>query len=106
MNKNVFKNFMYFINILFIFIVLSFIVIKSHLLYFLPRISTIKNLISLAVSKVAENPQCYKVLNADVSYEYSSKDNIVFYVDCSTSENIFNIERFFITEDELKKEKK
>lgn len=105
MDKKFFKVFLYIINIIFIFVVISFIVAKSHLLYFLPRIKTIKHLIPFAVSKIAEKPQCYKVLNADVSYEYSSKDNIVFYVDCSTSENIFNIERFFITEDELKKDK-
>ncbi len=106
MNKKIFKIFMYVINIIFIFIVIAFIFEKSHLLYFLPRIKTIKSLIPLAVNKVAEKPQCYKVLNADVSYEYSSEDYMVFYVDCSTSENIFNIERFFVTEDELKKDKK
>lgn len=104
MSKKIFKIIVYIVNIIFIFIVLSFIVAKSHLLYFLPRINTIKNLIPLAVNKVSEKPQCYKVLNADVSYEYSSKDYIVFYVDCSTSENIFNIERFFVTEDEIKKD--
>lgn len=105
MNKKLFKYFMIILNVILAFAVISFIVVKSHFLYLIPRIKTIKNLLPNAVSRVAENPRCYKVLTADVSYEYSSKDYIVFYVDCSTADNIFNIERFFVTEDELTKNK-
>jgi len=105
MSKKLIKYFIIIINIILSFAVISFIFIKSHFLYFIPRIKTIKNLIPKAVNNVAENPKCYKVLNADVSYEYSNKDSLIFYVDCSTSDNIFNIERFFVTEDELTKNK-
>ena len=89
------------INIIVLFSVFSFIFVKSHLVFLIPKIGKIRNLLPIAKTKISENPRCYKVLNADVSYEYSSNDTLVFYVDCNTSENIFNIERFFITEDEI-----
>lgn len=101
MKNKIFRWIVLIINILILIAVFSFIFAKSHLMFLLPKIGKIRNLLPIAKNKIEENPRCYKVLNADVSYEYSSNDTLVFYVDCNTSENIFNIERFFITEDEI-----
>lgn len=101
MNKKFFKIFISILCIISLFVVFSFILKKSKFGYLFTNIKEIKTLLPLAINKVAQNPQCYKVLNADVSLEYSTKDSLIFYVDCSTSQNVFNIERFFVTEDEL-----
>lgn len=89
-------------------IITSFIILGVLSFYFIDYISKIKvmnELLPKITETVLENSDCTKILNIDVSYQLSTKDNLIFYADCGTDGNLFKIERYYISENDIKNKK-
>lgn len=70
--------------------------------YGINGIKKINNLMPKVAELVARNNRCSKVLDVDVSDERSSKNSLVFYAECGDMNDFMNIERFYVSENDLK----
>lgn len=73
--------------------------------YGIANIKKINALMPKAAELIAENPNCEKVLDVDVSDVKSTKNSIVIYVDCGNFENFSNFERFYVSENDINNKK-
>ncbi len=69
-------------------------------------INRINKLAPKAAKLVAANPRCTRVMQVDVADDKSTKNSITFFVDCGSINDIRNIERFYVSEQQIKSNEK
>lgn len=74
--------------------------------YGINTINRINKLAPKAAELVAANPRCTRVMQVDVADDRSTRNSITFFVDCGSIKDIRNIERFYVTEQQIKNNEK
>ena len=70
--------------------------------YGIAAIKRINALAPKAAELVAQNPRCNRVMAVDVADDKSTRNSITFFADCGDIDHIADIERFYVTEKQIK----